>query len=119
MRVSNRACLPAPGDGRSQLRHRSRLANEYNEDFHIIRESGCIHFEKPFLYLIFGQNEALLEDMGAGEVQTASYIMSLLAKLFRFTKDDASYRPIRITFPPTQGTLRAHPTEGFGPRSQT
>jgi hydroxyacylglutathione hydrolase len=54
--------------------------HEYNEDFYIIRESGCIHFEKPFLYLIFGRDKALLEDTGAGEVQTGPYVMSLLAK---------------------------------------
>ncbi|MBV8844898.1 MAG: MBL fold metallo-hydrolase [Bryobacterales bacterium] len=54
--------------------------HEYNEDFYILRESGCIHFEKPFLYLIFGQQKALLEDTGAGEVQTAPFVMDLLAK---------------------------------------
>jgi hydroxyacylglutathione hydrolase len=54
--------------------------HEYNEDFYILRESGCIHFEKPFLYLIFGNEKALLEDTGAGEVQTGPYVMSLLAK---------------------------------------
>ena len=26
--------------------------HEYNEDFYILRESGCVHFEKPFLYLM-------------------------------------------------------------------
>ena len=25
---------------------------EYNEDFYILRESGCVHFEKPFLYKV-------------------------------------------------------------------
>jgi len=54
--------------------------HEYNEDFYILRESGCIHFEKPFLYLIFGQDHALLEDTGAGDVQTGPFVMSLLAK---------------------------------------
>jgi glyoxylase-like metal-dependent hydrolase (beta-lactamase superfamily II) len=54
--------------------------HEYNEDFYIIRESGCIHFEKPFLYLIFGRDKALLEDTGAGDVQTGPYVTSLLAK---------------------------------------
>jgi hydroxyacylglutathione hydrolase len=54
--------------------------HEYNEDFYIIRESGCIHFEKPFLYLIFGGEKALLEDTGAGDAQTGPYVMSLLAK---------------------------------------
>ena len=54
--------------------------HEYNDDFYILRESGCIHFEKPFLYLLFGQEKALLEDTGAGEVQTAPFVMDLLAK---------------------------------------
>src|SRR5262245_36314261 len=34
--------------------------HEYNEDFYILRETGCIDAEKPFLYLIFGQQKALL-----------------------------------------------------------
>ena len=54
--------------------------HEYNDDFYILRESGCIHFEKPFLYLLLGQEKALLEDTGAGEVQTAPFVMELLAK---------------------------------------
>jgi glyoxylase-like metal-dependent hydrolase (beta-lactamase superfamily II) len=54
--------------------------HEYNENFYILRESGCIHFEKPFLYLIFGKEKALLEDTGAGEVQTAPFVMDLIAK---------------------------------------
>src|SRR5215831_6654320 len=54
--------------------------HEYNEDFYILRESGCIHYEKPFLYLIFGRDKALLEDTGAGEVQTAPFVMDLLAR---------------------------------------
>jgi len=54
--------------------------HEYNEDFYILRESGCIHYEKPFLYLIFGEDKALLEDTGAGEVQTAPFVMGLIEK---------------------------------------
>lgn len=57
--------------------------HRYNEDFYILRESGCIHFEKPFLYLIFGEDKALLEDTGAGEVQTAPLVMSLIEKWAR------------------------------------
>ncbi|HEX5658057.1 MAG TPA: MBL fold metallo-hydrolase [Polyangiales bacterium] len=38
----------------------------YNEDFSILRESGCTHEEKPFLYLFFGSDKALLLDTGAG-----------------------------------------------------
>ena len=54
--------------------------HEYNPNFFIIRESGCIHFEKPFLYLFFGRDKALLEDTGAGQVNTAPMIMDLIAK---------------------------------------
>jgi hydroxyacylglutathione hydrolase len=54
--------------------------HEYNEDFYILRESGCIHYEKPFLYLIFGHDKALLEDTGAGKVNTAPFVMELIAK---------------------------------------
>jgi len=40
-------------------------AHEYNPTFVIIRQSGCAHFEKPFLYLFFGSTHAMLVDTGA------------------------------------------------------
>src|SRR4051812_24891644 len=40
--------------------------HKYNDDFYILRESGCVHDEKPFLYLLFGQNKAILFDTGGG-----------------------------------------------------
>src|ERR1700726_1527968 len=60
--------------------------HEYNEDFYILRESGCINPEKPFLYLIFGENKALLEDTGVAReadktvIPTAPVILDLMAK---------------------------------------
>ena len=39
--------------------------HEYNPTFYILRQSGCTHFEKPFLYLLLGSKEALLIDTGA------------------------------------------------------
>jgi glyoxylase-like metal-dependent hydrolase (beta-lactamase superfamily II) len=39
--------------------------HEYNPDFVILRQSGCTNFEKPFLYLVFGEEKALLVDTGA------------------------------------------------------
>ena|SRR5215469_7716566 len=53
--------------------------HEYNEDFYVLRESGCVNFEKPCLYLIFGRDKALLEDTGAGQVQTAPLVADLIA----------------------------------------
>ena len=61
--------------------------HEYNEDFYILRESGCINPEKPFLYLIFGEDKALLEDTGVAYatpdktvIPTAPVILDLMAK---------------------------------------
>jgi hydroxyacylglutathione hydrolase len=54
--------------------------HEYNANFFILRESGCINYEKPFLYLLFGRDKALLEDTGAGKVDTASVINGLIEK---------------------------------------
>jgi glyoxylase-like metal-dependent hydrolase (beta-lactamase superfamily II) len=60
--------------------------HEYNQDFYILRESGCINYEKPFLYLIFGEKSALLEDTGAGDVQTAPFVLGLLDKWAKHKK---------------------------------
>jgi hydroxyacylglutathione hydrolase len=64
--------------------------HEYNEDFYILRESGCVDAEKPFLYLIFGDKKALLEDTGVGRrmpdgtrggaIPTAPVVLDLMAK---------------------------------------
>ncbi len=39
--------------------------HEYNPDLYILRQSGCTDFEKPFLYLLFGKDKALLLDTGS------------------------------------------------------
>jgi glyoxylase-like metal-dependent hydrolase (beta-lactamase superfamily II) len=54
--------------------------HEYNENFYIIRESGCTNYEKPFLYLIFGNDRALLEDTGAGKPDTYDFVSGLIDK---------------------------------------
>lgn len=40
--------------------------HKYSKNFYILRESGCIHTEKPFLYLVFGNDKVVLFDTGAG-----------------------------------------------------
>jgi hydroxyacylglutathione hydrolase len=39
--------------------------HEYNPDFYILRQSGCTDFEKPFVFLLFGHERALLLDTGS------------------------------------------------------
>jgi glyoxylase-like metal-dependent hydrolase (beta-lactamase superfamily II) len=55
----------------------------YNPDFFIIRESGCTNYEKPFLYLFFGSERALLQDTGAGENNVAEIVNQTIAEWLR------------------------------------
>lgn len=52
----------------------------YNPDLYILRESGCTNYEKPFLYLFFGQERALLQDTGAGETNVAEIVNQTVAE---------------------------------------
>ena len=54
--------------------------HEYNPDFYILRESGCTHYEKPFLYLIFGRETVLLMDTGAGVNDVSHIVHRTIAK---------------------------------------
>ena len=48
--------------------------HEYNPDFFILRQSGCTNFEKPFLYLLFGERSAMLVDTGAQKADVAGAV---------------------------------------------
>jgi hydroxyacylglutathione hydrolase len=50
----------------------------YNENFIILRQAACTNYEKPFLYLIFGRERALLLDTGAGNVNVAGAVDSIM-----------------------------------------
>jgi glyoxylase-like metal-dependent hydrolase (beta-lactamase superfamily II) len=54
--------------------------HRYNDDFYILRESGCTNYEKPFLYLLFGNDRVLLEDTGAGKSDAARVVGEVIAK---------------------------------------
>ena len=55
-------------------------SHEYNSDFVILRQSGCTNFEKPFLYLIFGERAALLIDTGAQTADVGSAVQQVIAR---------------------------------------
>ena len=58
--------------------------HEYNDDFYVLRQSGCSNYEKPFLYLIFGRDRALLLDTGAGRTDVARAVKKVIGRwLFR------------------------------------
>lgn len=54
--------------------------HEYNPDLIILRESGCSNYEKPFLFLLFGQERALLLDTGAAKTDVAQVVSQQIAQ---------------------------------------
>jgi hydroxyacylglutathione hydrolase len=72
--------------------------HEYNADFYIIRESGCTDAEKPFLYLFFGKERAMLVDTGAGENDIGRFYQTVLRKwLRRNQRDESTPFPLLVT----------------------
>ncbi len=60
--------------------------HEYNPTLYILRESGCTNYEKPFLYLFFGHDRALLVDTGAGQSDAAVVVQGLIGKWLKREK---------------------------------
>lgn len=52
--------------------------HSYNDDLYILRQSGCSHYEKPFLYLLFGRDKVLLLDTGAGTTRVARAVKGVI-----------------------------------------
>jgi hydroxyacylglutathione hydrolase len=54
--------------------------HEYNSNTYIIRQSGCSDYEKPFLYLLFGKDRALLIDSGSRKFPAAAMLQDVAGK---------------------------------------
>jgi hydroxyacylglutathione hydrolase len=54
--------------------------HEYNPDLFILRQSGCTNFEKPFLYLLFGERSAMLVDTGAKTASVAAAVDQVIER---------------------------------------
>jgi hydroxyacylglutathione hydrolase len=75
--------------------------HEYNPDFYILRESGCTNYEKPFLYLLFGKDRALLEDTGAGKPETAKIVDEVMGKWLQ--RNNRASIPLIVTHSHSHG----------------
>ncbi len=62
-----RGVLPARwmSQGAKCLETPAWQVHEYNKDFFLLRQSPCTDYEKPFLFLFFGKERALLLDTGS------------------------------------------------------
>ena len=67
----------SPG-GPSCARVAEFQVHSYNDDLYILRQSGCSHYEKPFLYLLFGRDKVLLLDTGAGTTGVARTVKGVV-----------------------------------------
>lgn len=54
--------------------------HEYNPNLYIIRQSGCLDYEKPFLYLVFGGERGLLLDTGSRNFPAAAMVENVVGK---------------------------------------
>lgn len=60
--------------------------HQYNPDFYILRQSGCTDYEKPFLYLIFGREKALLWDTGSRNARTRETVDRVIERWLQVRK---------------------------------
>ena len=63
--------------------------HQYNDDLYILRESGCTDYEKPFLYLFFGKERAMLEDTGSGPAETVRAVKGVMARWLQHNKRES------------------------------
>jgi len=54
--------------------------HQLNADTYILRQSLCTSGEAPFLYLLFGEDKALLEDTGDGGIDIVMAVNALIAE---------------------------------------
>ena len=74
--------LPAswPPSGPKCMQVPNWWVHEYNSNTYIVRQSGCSDYEKPFLYLLFGKDRALLIDSGSRNFPAAAMVQDVVGK---------------------------------------
>jgi glyoxylase-like metal-dependent hydrolase (beta-lactamase superfamily II) len=57
--------------------------HEVDRDLYILRQSPCASYEKPFVFLVFGEDRALLLDTGDGKDNQLAAVVVRLVRLWR------------------------------------
>ncbi len=52
--------------------------HQYDDDTVILRQSLCTNFEAPFIYLLFGDDQVLMLDTGAGGIPVAATVQQIV-----------------------------------------
>jgi glyoxylase-like metal-dependent hydrolase (beta-lactamase superfamily II) len=69
-----------PPSGPNCLEVPDYLVHEYNANLLLVRQSGCLDYEKPFVFLIFGKDRALLLDTGSRNFPAAEMVQNVVGK---------------------------------------
>lgn len=75
-----------PTGGPNCMEMQEYYIHEYNPNFYILRQSGCTDYEKPFLYLIFGSDKALLWDTGSRNSRVREAVDRLMDRWLKANK---------------------------------
>lgn len=72
-----------PTGGPNCMEMQEYYIHAYNPNFYILRQSGCTDYEKPFLYLIFGADRAMLWDTGSRNSRVRESVDRLIERWLR------------------------------------
>jgi len=75
-----------PTGGPNCMEMQEFYIHQYNPNFFILRQSGCTDYEKPFLYLIFGADKAMLWDTGSRNSRVRESVDRLMARWLKENK---------------------------------
>lgn len=62
------------------------LVHQYNANLFLVRQSGCLDYEKPFVFLIFGKERGLLLDTGSRNFPAAEMVQNVVGKWLKANK---------------------------------
>lgn len=80
---------------------------QFNLDTYILRQNKCVHYEAPFIYLLFGEERALIIDTGATaeseKFPLAATVRTIMSERARQLKIDQSSLPLVISHSHSHG----------------